>query len=90
MLLYWVDQSPSQEMFPKNTLSISCDKYEVDGGMNFGHGVVDMSRDHIVLFMYAFVEGVMHPSFAMKPFSKPFISTNLLWSKTLSAMCNGK
>jgi hypothetical protein len=44
----------------------------VDGGMNFGHGVLDISRDHIVLFVVSFVEGVFHPSFAMKYFSKPF------------------
>jgi hypothetical protein len=41
--------------------------------MTFGHGVLDISRAHIVSFMGAFVEGVLHPSFAMKPFSKPFI-----------------
>jgi hypothetical protein len=37
-----------------------------------GHGVLDISRDHIVSFMGAFEEGVLHPSFAMQPFSKPF------------------
>jgi hypothetical protein len=72
MVPYWVDQSPSQGVFPKNTLSKSCSEYEVDGGVPFGHGVLDISRDHIVSFMGAFVGGVLHPSFAMKPFSKPF------------------
>jgi hypothetical protein len=59
-------------MFPKNTLSRSCSEYEVDGGITFVHGVLDISKAHIVSFMGAFVEGVVHPSFAMKPFSKPF------------------
>jgi hypothetical protein len=36
--------------------------------------------------MGAFVEGVLHPSFAMQHFSKPFIVVNLLCSKTLSVM----
>jgi hypothetical protein len=44
MVPYWVSQSPSQGMFPKKTLSRSCDEYEVDWGMNFGHGVLDISR----------------------------------------------
>jgi hypothetical protein len=39
MVPYWVDQSPSQGVFPKKTLSKSCNEYEVDGGMTFGHGV---------------------------------------------------
>jgi hypothetical protein len=72
MVPYWVDQSPSQGVFPKKTLSKSCNEYEVDGGMTFGHGVLDISRAHIVSFMGAFVEGVLHPSFAMQHFSKPF------------------
>jgi hypothetical protein len=62
---------PSQGVFPKKTISKSCSEYEVDGGMNFEHGVLDISRDHIVSFMGAFMEGVLHPSFAMQPFSKP-------------------
>jgi hypothetical protein len=72
MVPYWVGQSPSQEVFPKKTLSNSCSEYEVDGGMTFGHGVLDISRAHTVSFMGAFVEGVLHPLFAMQPFSKPF------------------
>jgi hypothetical protein len=63
MVLYWVDQSTSQGVFPKKTLSKSCSEYKVDGGMTFGHGVLDISRCHIVSFM---------ASFAMQPFSKPF------------------
>jgi hypothetical protein len=72
MVPYWIDQSPSRGVFPKKTLSKSCNEYVVDGGMTFGHGVLDISRAHIVSFMGAFVEGVLHPSFAMQPFSKPF------------------
>jgi hypothetical protein len=72
MVPYWVFQSPSQGVFPKKTLSKSCSEYEVDGGMSFGHGFLDISRDHIVSFMGAFVEGVFHPLFAMQPFPKPF------------------
>jgi hypothetical protein len=60
MVPYWVDQSPSQGMFPKKTLSKSCKEYEVNVGMTFGHGVLDISRAHIVSFMGAFVEGVLH------------------------------
>jgi hypothetical protein len=61
MVPYWVGQSPSQGMFPKKTLSRPCSEYEVDGGSTFGHGVLDISRAHIVSFMGAFVEGVLHP-----------------------------
>jgi len=57
MVPYWVGQFPSQGMFPKNTLSNPCSEYEVDGGMNFGHAIPDISRAHIVSFMGAFVEG---------------------------------
>ena len=59
MLPYWVGQSPSQGVFPKNILSMACSEYEVDGGRTFGHGVLDISRSHIVSFMGAFVEGVL-------------------------------
>jgi hypothetical protein len=72
MVPYWVDQSPSQEVFPKKTYSDSCNEYDVDGGMNFGHGVLNISKDRIVSFMGTFVEGVLHPLFTMQPFSKSF------------------
>ena len=72
MVPYWVDQSQSQGVFPNKTISKSCNENKVDGGMNFGYGVIDISRAHIVSFMGAFVEGVLHPSIAMQPFSKPF------------------
>jgi hypothetical protein len=81
MVPYWVGQSPSQGMFPKKTLSRSCSECEVDGGMIFGHGVLDISRSHIVSSMGSFVEGVLHPSFAMQHFSKPLFAFHLLWSK---------
>jgi hypothetical protein len=81
MVPYWVDQSPSQGMFPKKTLSKSCNEYEADGGKTFGNEVLDISRAHIVSFMGAFVEDVMHPSFTMQHFPSPFIVVNLLWSK---------
>jgi hypothetical protein len=82
MVPYWVDQSPIQGVFPKKTLSKSCSEYEVNGGMNFGHGVLDISRAHIVSFMGAFVEGVLHPSFANATFFQSLLfSINLLWSK---------
>jgi hypothetical protein len=32
MVPYWVGQSPSQGMFPKETLSRPCNEYEVDWG----------------------------------------------------------
>jgi hypothetical protein len=64
-------------VFPKKTLSKPCSEYEVDGGMTFGHGVLDISRDHIVSSMVSFLEGVLHPSFATQHFSNPFISFHL-------------
>jgi hypothetical protein len=60
MVPYWVGQSPSQGMFPKKTLSRPCNEYEVDWGNTLGHGVLDISRAHIVSFMGAFVEGALH------------------------------
>jgi hypothetical protein len=81
MVSYSVNQSPSQGVFPKKILSKSCNEYEVDGVKAFGHGVSNISRAHIVSFMGAFVEGVLHPSYAMQPFSKPFIAINLLGSE---------
>jgi hypothetical protein len=39
---YWVSQSPSQGMFPKKTLSRSCDEYEVDWKKTSRHGVLDI------------------------------------------------
>jgi hypothetical protein len=47
-------------MFPNKTLSRECSEYEVDGGSNFGCGVPNTSRAHIVSFMGAFVKGVSH------------------------------
>jgi hypothetical protein len=41
MVPYWVDQSPSR-VFPKKTISKSCNESKVDGGMNFGYGVLDI------------------------------------------------
>jgi hypothetical protein len=73
MVPYWVDQSQSQGVFPKKTLYNSCREYEVDRGMNFCHGVLDISRDHIFSSMGAFVEGVLHTLFVMQHFPSPFI-----------------
>jgi hypothetical protein len=39
MVPYWVDQSPSQGVFPRRPSLSHVKEYEVDGGMNFGHGV---------------------------------------------------
>jgi len=61
MVPYWVCQSPSQGMFPKTTLSRLCNECEVDWGSTLGHGVLDISKAHIVSFMGAFAEGVLHP-----------------------------
>jgi hypothetical protein len=60
MVPYWVGQSPSQGMFPKKTLYSPCNEYEVEWGSTFGHGVIDISRAHIVSFMGAFMEGALH------------------------------
>jgi hypothetical protein len=43
------------------TLSRPCSEYEVDWDGTFGHGVLDILRAHIVSFMGAVVEGVLHP-----------------------------
>jgi len=61
MVPYWVGQSPSQGIFPKKTLSRSCNEYELDWGSTLGHRVLDISRAHIVSFMGAFVEGALRP-----------------------------
>jgi hypothetical protein len=55
-----------------------------------GNGVLDISKAHIVSFMDAFVEGVLHSSFAMQHFSMPFYLPLIYMVRTLSAMCNGK
>jgi hypothetical protein len=47
MVPCWIDQSPSQGVFPKKTLSKSCSEYEVDGGVTFGYGVLDISRARV-------------------------------------------
>jgi hypothetical protein len=61
MVPYWVGQTPSQGMFPKKALYRPCNEYYVDFGRTLGHGFLDISRVHIVSFMGAFVEGVLHP-----------------------------
>jgi hypothetical protein len=48
-------------MFPKKTLSRPCSEYEMGWGSTFGHGFLNIPRAHIVSFMGAFVEGVLHP-----------------------------
>jgi hypothetical protein len=72
MVPYWVGQSPSQEMFPNKTLSRSCNEYEVYWGNTLGHGVFDISRAHIVSFMGAFVEGVLHLFFCTASFFQDY------------------
>jgi hypothetical protein len=61
MVPYWVSQFPSQGLFPKNTLFTPCSEYEVDGGSTTRHGVLDISRAHIVSITGAFVEGMLQP-----------------------------
>jgi hypothetical protein len=39
---YWVSHSSSQVVFPRWTLSKSCEEDEVDGGKTFGHGFHDI------------------------------------------------
>jgi hypothetical protein len=77
MVPCWVGQSPSQGMFPKKTLSRPCSEYEVDEGITFGHGDLNISRAHIVSFMCSFMEGVLCPSFENATFFQalylPFI-----------------
>jgi len=89
MVPYWVGQSQSQGVFPKKTLSKSYSEYEVDGGRIFGHGVPDISRAHIVSFMGAFVEGVLHPFICNETFSQVLYLSFFFMIRTLSAMCNG-
>jgi hypothetical protein len=80
MVPYWVDQYPSQGVFPKKTLTKSCSEYEVDWGNIFGHGVLDISRAHIVSFMGAFVEGVLCP-LQCNIFPSPLFAFHFLWSE---------
>jgi hypothetical protein len=76
-------------VFPKKTLSRPCSEYEVDLGSTFGNGVLDISRAHIVSFMGAFVEGVLHPFICNATFFQAlYLSLFMVW--TLSSMCNGK
>jgi hypothetical protein len=48
MVPYWVGQFPSQGMFHNKALSRPCNEYEVDWVRTLGHGVLDISRVHIV------------------------------------------
>jgi hypothetical protein len=80
MVPYWVGQSPSQGMFLKKTLSRPCSEYEVDGIRNFGHGVRNISRAHIVSFMGTFVEGVLQPFvYKCNIFRSPLFAFHFLW-----------
>ena len=60
-------------MSPKKTLSKSCSEYEVNGGVTFWHGVLNISRAHIVSFIGAFVEGVLHPRLHCNIFTIPLL-----------------
>ena len=90
MVPYWVDQSPSKGVFPKMTLSRPCSEYEVDWGSTFGHGVLDISRAHILLFIGAFVEGAQHPFVCNATFFQALYLPFFFMVRTLSAICNGK
>jgi hypothetical protein len=87
---YWVGQSPSQGMFPKKTISKSYSEYEVDWRSTFGHGALDISRAHIVSFMGAFVEGVLHPFICNATFYQAIICFSFFMVRTSSTLCNGK
>jgi hypothetical protein len=38
MVTYWVNHFPIEGVFPRWTISKSCEEYEVDGGNTFGYG----------------------------------------------------
>jgi hypothetical protein len=87
---YWVDQPPSPGVFPNKTLYKLCIEHEVDLGKTFGHEILDISRAHIVSSMGAFMEGVLHPSFAMQHFSKPFYLSLIYYGTNIECFVHGK
>jgi hypothetical protein len=59
--------------------------------MTFGHGFLGISRAHIVSFIGAFCGGCAISLICNETFFQALLfAINLLWSKTLSGMCNGK
>ena len=74
MVPYWVDQSISQGVFSWWTLFKSCNEYEVNRIKTFGNGILNISGDHIVSFMGASVEVVLHPHLQCNIFPNPLLS----------------
>jgi hypothetical protein len=56
------------------------------GGITLEHGVLDISRAHIVSFMGAFVEGALHPLVCNSTFFQA-LHLPFFMVRTLSAMC---
>jgi hypothetical protein len=76
MVPYCVGQSLSQGMFPKKTLSRSCDEYEVDWGRLLGMGFLTYQGfilSHLWVPLWRVCYILEFSSFAMQLFSKPFI-----------------
>jgi hypothetical protein len=90
MVAYWVGQSPSQGIFTRSTFSSPCSEYEVDGARYFGHGVPDISRDHIVSFMGAFVEGVLHPFVCNETFFQALYFPFIFYGPNIECYLQGK
>jgi hypothetical protein len=68
---YWVGQSPSQGMFPKENLSRPCNEYEVGGGQVLpGIGSLTYKGSYCLIYGCLY-RGCVAPSFAIQLFSKP-------------------
>jgi hypothetical protein len=67
---YWVSHSSSQGVFPRWTLSKSCEEDEVDGVRLLGMGFMTYKGLYCLIYG-CLCRGCVAPSFSMHPFSKP-------------------
>jgi hypothetical protein len=71
---YWLCQSPSQGMFPKKTLSRSCDENEVDLGILLGMGFLTYQGfilSHLWVPLWRVCYILEFPLFIMQLFPNP-------------------
>jgi hypothetical protein len=59
-------------VFPEEDLSKLCSECEVGWVKLLGMGLVTYKGSYSLAYVCAFVEDVLHPSFSMQHFSKPF------------------
>ena len=69
----WQTNPQVKECFPRKTYLSHVKEYEVDGAVKFGYGVSSHTRAHIVSFMGAFLEGVLHPHLQCNIFPSPLL-----------------